>query len=1597
MADWLDEVVAEKAADDGLSAHDMDDDDKLDAIGERLDRMARRGDRGAIRRPRDDYSREPRRRVESSHEDTRRARDLLESAVARFENRAAKTEERTAKAFESVASWIERSQEDRREERETLREVADKIASIENRVDRANAPKPAAARPERDADIDARLERLAKRVAPPARPRPEFSPDEPRDFEAAIARRRAETALPPVESPEVIAERVAERVAAKMGDRETIRAMAAKIEALEKRATIAEAPRRPREPVSMDIDPPIRAMAAKLDALEKRTVAAEAPRRAPAPIAAPRAPVAAEAPRAKGGWRNFGVDVAEGQEAEAPAEALRGEISALSARLDRLRVAQAERRTSPDAANDLRAGVASMARSVADIAPRNGAVAIEGAVGDLGHSLSAARDAGANPYLLEPVEAMLRQVLETLRDHDPQAAAAGLERELRTLAGKVEALAGASVNPGQLDAIRRQTDDIRNMLAAAAKTPVPVERLERQIGALAERVERLAHNPAPNAEIAQVLQLLADAHSQIEQSTPAAALTSIERRLEQLAGRIDEAIRRPAPTLDMRPLEDLARRVEGVRASVERQSGPRPEAAALESALRDINAKLDRVSPGEAGSQAIMSTLQGLTARLEEAFRKPQTAVVDARPMEELARRIEGVRASVEKQGDFGVRAAKLEAALGDISQKLDRPLAPAPEAKALNLALKDLTAKLDEAFRRPPTLAPVMDARPLDDLARRLDDIHAAVENQAQRQVDPSRLEQGLREVSAKLDEAFRRPASAVAAFDSKPLDDLARRLDDIRAAVVNPSHSRSDSPGLEAALAEVSAKLDRQALSAEDSSALIEVIQDLAIKIERGASARVDLAPLENLLRGLGERPVEIDTGPIESLLRDLSDRVSANQAPVAMDTRPIENLLSRVDAKLDQVSRPSVDTFSIELALRELSDKLDGAPASGGGGYSQAIEETLQALHAKLDNLTVAHSATDMQSLELAIHELREKLEQRDPAEVDPLFVEQAAGQIAKRLEQRAAGIDADALINQISEIHGRLDSLNISASSNATLGRTVADLIDELETTQKIVQSAAARPATGVPLESGLEELRAGQIEAGRRLETRLASVQDVLQKLVDRLTEEEDEEFLAPRAVENDRAAAPAPTAPKPRAVAAMASVSESQMRDIPDRPADLPARPSSMARAEEDSQFLLEPGAGPARRAEAPAVKPGPKAAAAAAAATKKAALNAHIAAARRAAQSAMSDAVDSGDAAAPARKIRLGNFSAAGVMRQAQDMLANRRRPLLLGGAALAAVAATTLAYVEFRGGHQQPVQKSELSSPIEAPAVAAADKEAKPSSEAKSNVDDKTAKAAALDNTPTGAVTTAAPKPAVAAAPLTKPAPADLVAALPATLPQALRDAATAGDMGAQTEVAIRLLDGRGAARDPKAASRWFELAATQGLPVAQYRLGAIYEKGVGVPRDLAMARAWYTKAANAGNARAMHNLAVVFAEDAGSGKPDYAEATRWFRKAGEYGVRDSQFNLGVLYGRGLGVPQDFAQSWVWFSLAAKQGDVDAGKKREEVAAKLDAAGLAAATKSLADFKALTPSPEANEAPGPAGGWEPKAAAPQATRAPVTPTVKG
>jgi TPR repeat protein len=85
----------------------------------------------------------------------------------------------------------------------------------------------------------------------------------------------------------------------------------------------------------------------------------------------------------------------------------------------------------------------------------------------------------------------------------------------------------------------------------------------------------------------------------------------------------------------------------------------------------------------------------------------------------------------------------------------------------------------------------------------------------------------------------------------------------------------------------------------------------------------------------------------------------------------------------------------------------------------------------------------------------------------------------------------------------------------------------------------------------------------------------------------------------------------------------------------------------------------------------------------------------------------------------------------------------------------------------------------------------------------------------------------------------------------------------------------------------KDEEKAVQWYQKAADQGHPMAQYALGIMYENGDGVLADKRTAAEWYRKAATRGVAHAQFNLGVLFARGEGVDK-DIGQARRWLTEA-------------------------------------------------------------------------------------------------------------
>ena len=310
---------------------------------------------------------------------------------------------------------------------------------------------------------------------------------------------------------------------------------------------------------------------------------------------------------------------------------------------------------------------------------------------------------------------------------------------------------------------------------------------------------------------------------------------------------------------------------------------------------------------------------------------------------------------------------------------------------------------------------------------------------------------------------------------------------------------------------------------------------------------------------------------------------------------------------------------------------------------------------------------------------------------PEHFDVKFVEQAADLLAERLERRSGG--ARRRRRRAGEPDRRHPRSSRRACNRAGPERrrsSGASPIWSTSSTRRVARCRRPRAPVDGALVDGLAELRAEQEDSDKRTQSRLANVQDILERLVGRLGRLEDEIAR----VDDARAAAPAAAAaaaPRRRRLRAPPRFRESRSapsgaasRDLPERAAPVPP-----PRALDGADFLLEPGATLTR----------PRAAEVARFSRRRRARSTPISPPRAAPPRRRWPRGRRQAAAPPASEGKKRDSRLAAIGGQAVAFVAARRRPLLLGLALVAAVA--MLAVIELRGGRVPLLQKSELAPP--------------------------------------------------------------------------------------------------------------------------------------------------------------------------------------------------------------------------------------------------------------------------------------------------------
>jgi localization factor PodJL len=757
-----------------------------------------------------------------------------------------------------------------------------------------------------------RLERMARRNAPAREPR---GPGIPGPFDPVIERfevRLARAEAQAARAFESVAQILERDTAARDSDRRALIDAVRRLESI--RANLTGSPEsgetrdRFARPPALDPKPPFDLKAAVSQiAMRRHELEARAGGTGATPPEAPAAyradSFAAEADRDA---------VPGGADAAVPlTQLLLDDVRALGRKLEDMRRERAEPRGSAVDLSAMRAEIDAMRRSLADLAPRNAVVALEGAIRDLVQRVEMLRQNGHGESMLAPLETMAAEFRAAVKAHDPQAAAAGLEREIRAIGGKIDSLAAAAIKPETFERIRQQTEEVRNLLASAALRTAPLERLERQIGELADRVERLGASPAPHFETAEMSALLAEACRQIERSTPPAALASIERRLEEIAARLDQEIARPsAPAaIDPGPFDDLARRIDSVRQSVEARPAAAIDTGPIEKLLREFDAKLDAAASANADAQ----TLQSIFVEIREK-------------LDSLA------------DGEAGAR--QLEPVLHELGARIGAAASPV-DLNPIESLLRALEAKFEASANAPIDQEVVQQVA--DEVARRLREMNP-------READLEALSQQIDAIYDRIDAL----AARATADDPGPVvRELLERLREAEKA--------EGSSALETSAA-VHAALDAHLseLKAEQASA------------DRLTQSR--LADLQSVLETLTARLAgiegELAGDDVDEELRPPA-RAPTPAPPVSSATPGIEALGPEV---APQRTGPAKAQAGLDDPTSQLADGEDFLIEPGAGGPQRAREarELAQMIGPKTNPSVSVHIAAARRAAQAALAE-------------------------------------------------------------------------------------------------------------------------------------------------------------------------------------------------------------------------------------------------------------------------------------------------------------------------------------------------------------------------------------------------------------------------------------------------------------------------------------------------------------------------------------------------------------------------------------------------------------------------------------------------
>jgi uncharacterized protein len=165
----------------------------------------------------------------------------------------------------------------------------------------------------------------------------------------------------------------------------------------------------------------------------------------------------------------------------------------------------------------------------------------------------------------------------------------------------------------------------------------------------------------------------------------------------------------------------------------------------------------------------------------------------------------------------------------------------------------------------------------------------------------------------------------------------------------------------------------------------------------------------------------------------------------------------------------------------------------------------------------------------------------------------------------------------------------------------------------------------------------------------------------------------------------------------------------------------------------------------------------------------------------------------------------------------------------------------------------------------------------------------------------------------------------------------------AAEAGDNWGMHNYGGLLVNGQGVSQDAEAGRRWIEKSALAGLSTAQHSMAKLARKGIGGPRDVDAFLKWAQAAADQGLAVAIYDLGMFYLKPDDGRPADPARAVGYLRQAAMKKYTAAQFAYATLCERGIGMPANQVQAFLYYSLALRSGEASAQGRLDALRARM------------------------------------------------------